>query len=231
MSWLFWVLLVMLMICMIQGFRKGLVRTAVSMVFFIIVIIVSSWLNPHVGDFIRERTDWQEKLKIQCSEFIFQGLEGQMDLSANSQMTFIEELPLPQMMKDKLVENNNSESYRQLAAESFAEYLSGYIAHGIINGIAFLVSFIVTIIIVKMILYAVDILTELPVIGTVNRLAGMGLGAVQGILWIGIVFLLISLLYETSVGAYLVGVIREDPVLVRIYDANYLMQVIMNIFR
>lgn len=215
---------------MIQGFRKGLVKTAVSMVFFIVVIGVSSWLNPNIGDFIRENTDWQEKLEAQCSKILFQGLEEQMDLSASSQADFIEELPLPETMKEKLVENNYPEVYQQLAAESFADYIASYLARGIINGIAFLISFIVTIVIVKMILYAVDILTELPVIGTVNRLAGMALGAAQGILWIWIVFLVISLLYDTSVGAYLGSVIREDPVLAVIYDGNYLMQIIMNIF-
>lgn len=214
---------------MLQGFRKGLVRTAVSMVFFIIITIMSSWLNPHVGDFIREKTDWQEKVKTQCSEILFQGLESQVELPEGLQSDFIEELPLPQTMKDKLIENNNSDSYRQLAAESFAEYVSGYIAHGIINGIAFLVSFIASVIVVRMILYAVDILTELPVIGMVNRLAGMALGGIQGILWIWVAFLLLSLLYETSVGAYLIGVIQTDPVLSKMYDMNYLIRVIMNI--
>lgn len=231
MSWLFLVLLVILALFMIQGFRKGLVRTAVSMVFFIIVIVVSSWLNPHISDFIRENTEWQEKLETQCSEILFQGLEEQMDLSANSQANFIEGLPLPETMKEKLVENNAPEVYQQLAAESFADYIASYLSRGIINGIAFLISFIVTIVIVKMILYAVDILTELPVIGMVNRLAGMALGALQGILWIWIAFLVLSLLYDTSVGAYLVSVIREDPVLAMIYDGNYLMRIIMNIFK
>ncbi|MBS6194573.1 MAG: CvpA family protein [Clostridiales bacterium] len=231
MSWLFWVLLVMVVLFMIQGFQKGLVRTAVSMVFFLIVIIVCAWLNPHMGELIREKTDWQETITERCSEILFQGLEERTELPESFQTDFIEELPLPRKVKEKLLENNNAEGYRELAVESFSDYVAGYIGRGIINGIAFLASFLVTIIIIKVILYAVDILTELPVIGTVNRLAGMALGAVQGILWIGIGFLLISLLYETSVGAYLVSVIREDPILSGIYDGNYLMQIIMNLWK
>lgn len=229
MSWLFWILLIVLAIFAIQGFRRGLVRTAVSMVFFIIVIAVTSWLNPYVGDFIREKTDWQEEIQQSCKEIFFQEIEEQADISINSQMEFIDELPLPESMKEKLVENNNAEIYRQLAVENFADYLSGYVAYGIINGVAFVISFILTIIIVKMILYAVDILTELPVVGTFNRIGGMLIGLIQGILWIWVVFLVITLLCNTDVGTYLMGLVRGDPVLGWMYDRNYLMQIIMRV--
>ena len=65
--------------------------------------------------------------------------------------------------------------YRQLAVENFTDYVSGYIAYGIINGIAFIASFLLAIIIIKVIMYAVDILTELPVISLMNRLGGLAL--------------------------------------------------------
>lgn len=229
MSWLFWILLIVLAIFVIQGFRRGMVRTAVSMVFFVIVIVVTSWLNPYVGDFIREKTDWQEEIQQGCKEIFFEEIEEQVDISVTSQVEFIDELPLPESMKEKLVENNNAEIYRQLAVENFADYLSGYVAYGIINGIAFVISFVLTIIIVNLILYAVDILTELPVVGTLNRIGGMLIGLIQGILWIWVAFLVITLLCNTGVGAYLMELIKSDPVLGWMYDRNYLMQIIMRI--
>lgn len=229
MSWLFWILLIVLAIFAIQGFRKGMVRTAVSMVFFIIVIVSTSWLNPYVGDFIREKTNWQKEIQEGCKEIFFQEIEEQIELPIDLQTEFIGELPLPEAMKEKLVENNNTEVYRQLAVESFADYLSGYVAYGIVNGIAFVVSFIITIIIVKLILYAVDILTELPVVGTLNRVGGAVLGLAQGVLWMWVVFLVITLMCNTSVGAYLMELIKSDSVLEWMYDRNYLMQIIMRI--
>lgn len=229
MSWLFWVLLIILALFAVQGFRKGLVRTAVSMVFFIIVIGVTSWLNPYVGDFIREKTDWQESIQEGCKEILFQEIGAQTDISGDSQGEFIEALPLPESMKEILAENNTVETYRKLAVENFADYLSGYVAYGIINGIAFIVSLIITVIIVKLILYAVDILTELPVVGTLNRVGGMLAGLIQGMLWIWVAFLVITLLCNTSVGAYLMDLIRSDPVLGWMYNRNYLMDMIMRI--
>ena len=70
---------------------------------------------------------------------VFFDLDG--TLLPMAQEEFIRELPLPDGMKDMLIENNTLEGYQTLAAESFAEYLSGYIAYGIVNGIAFIISF------------------------------------------------------------------------------------------
>lgn len=226
MSWLFWMLMIMVVMFAIQGYRKGLIKTIVSMVFFIIVAVAASWISPYVGDFIREKTSWQEGIEAGCREVLF---EEMGELSVSSQVAFIESLPLPETMIDKLVENNNAEMYREMAVETFSDYLSGYIAYGIINGIAFVAAFVLATIIVKMILYAVDILTDLPVIGTLNRLGGVLLGAGQGILWIWILFLMVTLMCNTEVGGYLMRLIKGDPALRWVYDHNYLMWVVMRV--
>ena len=227
MSWLFWILLILPAVLMIQGFRKGLVRTVVSMVSFFLVMAASSWLNPYVGDFIREKTTWQADIQQGCQEILLTEIEKQIDISGVSQNDFIKELPLPQGMKKKLIQNNTAEMYRQLAVENFTDYVSGYIAYGIINGIAFIASFLLAIIIIKVIMYAVDILTELPVISLLKRLGGLALGLVQGILWIWIIFFFIALLCNTTPGIYLMNLIQSDPVLSVLYNYNLLYNIVM----
>ena len=59
MSWLTFVLLALVLIFAVQGFRKGMLRMAISMVFFLMVLGVTSWLNPYISDFVREKTTWQ----------------------------------------------------------------------------------------------------------------------------------------------------------------------------
>ena len=54
MSWLTFVLLALVLIFAVQGFRKGMLRMAISMVFFLMVLGVTSWLNPYISDFVRE---------------------------------------------------------------------------------------------------------------------------------------------------------------------------------
>lgn len=228
-SWLLVVLAVFLLLMIIQGFQKGMVRTAISMFSLVIVVIATGWLNPYVSDYIRESTDWQEEIQNTCAQGIFSVLEEEEGLTAGAQAGFIEELPLPAVMKDKLVENNNTEVYQRFAVESFSDYLAGYMAYGIVNGIAYLISFLIVTMVLKLILYAVELLTELPVVGTLNHLGGMVLGALQGILWIWIFFLAVALLCNTPAGSYLYGVIREDAILSQIYDSNFLLSIVMRI--
>lgn len=158
-------------------------------------------------------------------------MEGRTDLqSITGQVSYIEELPLPQTVKEKLTENNNTEIYKRLAVETFADYLGKYISYAIINGICFLISFVVATILMYMILHALDMLTSLPVIGTLNRIGGTSIGCAQGLLWIWVIFLIITILCDTQVGIYLQGQIQADPILAWMYDHNLLMEVILRIF-
>ena len=100
----------------------------------------------------------------------------------------------------------------------------------IINGICFLISFAIATILMYMILYAVDILTALPVIGTLNRIGGICIGCIQGLIWIWVIFLIITIICDTPAGIYLQGQIRSDPILTWIYDNNMLMKIVLQIF-
>lgn len=128
------------------------------------------------------------------------------------------------------MENNNTEIYKRLAVESFADYLGKYLSYGIINAICFLISFAIATILMYMILYAVDILTALPVIGTLNRIGGICIGCIQGLIWIWVIFLIITIICDTPAGIYLQGQIRSDPILTWIYNNNMLMKIVLQIF-
>ena len=180
---------------------------------------------------VREKTTWQISIEEKCNEVLLEQLEGRDDLqSITGQVSYIEELPLPQTVKDKLMENNNTEIYKRLAVESFADYLGKYLSYGIINAICFLISFAIATILMYMILYAVDILTALPVIGTLNRIGGVCIGCIQGLIWIWVIFLIITIICDTPAGIYLQGQIRSDPILTWIYDNNMLMKIVLQIF-
>ena len=53
------------------------------------------------------------------------------------QRSIIEEMELPEQLKDALLENNNSEVYEALGVSSFTHYVSRYLANSLINIISF----------------------------------------------------------------------------------------------
>jgi len=233
MDWLFYVLLVFVAICMIAGARKGFVRTAVSMVFMILVMVVASWLNPYVGKFLRENTPVYKAIQEQCENVILSYIEsqgsGEAEIPVAQQVELLENAPIPKAMQQYLLQNNNSEIYQLLGVDKFVDYVANYIAYGITNGIGFLISFTLATIIVKIILYAVDLLTALPGISFINALGGLLLGGVQGILWIWVFFIIVTVLCNTAIGKSLLSAIEGSTILSYLYDKNQILQVIMAI--
>ena len=135
----------------------------------------------------------------------------------------IENSPLPQFLKDALLENNNSIIYQELGADSFPKYVAAFISRMVLNVVSFLVTFLLAIIIVKALMFAVNIIGELPVLGLINHLAGGVLGIVLGlvIVWVG--FLVITLLYTTEAGMACFEMIEKSSILSFLYDANPLL--------
>ena len=49
-------------------------------------------------------------------------------------------------------------------------------------------------------------------------------------IWIWVIFLIITIICDTPAGIYLQGQIRLDPILTWIYDNNMLMKIVLQIF-
>lgn len=146
------------------------------------------------------------------------------------QIAAIEGADIPDVFKELLLSNNNSEVYASLGVTTFAEYLSKYLSKLIIGILAFLGTFLIVTIIVRAVVFALDIVSELPVLGILNRLAGVGVGVVIALIVISFIFIIITLLYTTSAGKMLMGMINESEFLSFLYNHNYVMK-IATIFR
>lgn len=141
------------------------------------------------------------------------------------QIAAIEGADLPDVFKNLLLENNNSEVYQKLGVTTFAEYVSKYFAKLVIEIIAFLVTFLFTTIVIRAVVFALDFVTALPVLGILNRLAGVLVGSTISFIIVGILFIVITLLYTTAIGKQAMGMIREDQILSFLYDNNIIMKI------
>lgn len=146
------------------------------------------------------------------------------DIPRDVQIKAIEMAELPEVFKDLLTANNNNEIYAELGVETFAQYVGAFLSKLIINIISFLGTFIVVTLVLRAIIFALDIVSELPVLGLINRLAGGAAGAVGAAIIVWILFVIITLLYTTSFGKELYQTIQQEPVLKFLYDCNPIMK-------
>ena len=147
------------------------------------------------------------------------------EIPKQMQIVAIEGADLPDVFKNLLLENNNSEVYQKLGVTTFAEYVSKYFAKLVIEIVAFLVTFLFATIVIRAVVFALDFVTALPVLGILNRLAGVLVGSTISFIIVGILFIVITLLYTTTIGKQAMGMIREDQILSFLYDNNIIMKI------
>ena len=222
---------IIFLLSVLIGYKRGLLKIVVSLVSTLLCIVLVMFISPSVSKWIQESTPLRETIQNKCAEWIVPDGESaenlfQMDLSRENEITLIESADMPEVLQNMLLENNNSEAYAALGAETFGEYIGAYVAKVIADVVAFLVTFIAVFIIIRVVLGMLKIVDKIPLVGGTNRLLGGAIGAGMGIFIIWILFIVITLLYNTPLGVACLEDIAESEILTKLYDSNILMNYI-----
>lgn len=212
---------------MLYGHHRGFIRLAVSTAAMLIVLIAVKAAIPYVTDWVKYDTPIYELMKKNMNERI--GLDeilGGMQLSGGIQREdewkIIENIPVPELIKEKLVENNNTEVYKEMGVHFFQEYVIGYLADMILTALLFILLYVTGYIALRILVKWLDLIAHLPIISGMNQIAGAALGAAQAMLVIWIICLLITALSGTEIGKAALEMIAESKWLSWIYGHNLL---------
>ncbi len=227
MNWLFWVVVAFIAYHVIDGLRRGFIRKVVSALSLVVTLALVTYLTPQITTFIQEHTSLHENLQEKCSELFLSG-EYNEDVKTD-QVLMIENMDLPENIKEMLLENNNTEAYDLLAVSGFYEYVGAYLANLIINALAYLISFVVIWTAIRAILLALDVVTMLPILHGINKLAGGALGIVYGVVLVWIAFLLVTILCNGDLGRQFFALISANPFLLFLYNQNVIMKIVFGI--
>lgn len=218
-----WISILMILICIVAaviGYRRGFTKTVVSMLSFWLIIALVSVLNPIITEFVDEHTDLGKKTKEYCSEMMADHLENEEELGRNEQVGWIENLPLPEQIKEDLQENNNHVIYELLGATGFWDYIVSYLAQMLMRGVLLLISILVAWLIVKIVGTCISGIAEMPVISFFNRIAGFGIGAIKGLIFIWVLLLAITIVSGTEISVHILSQIQQDPYAYKVYCMN-----------
>ncbi|MBQ2921687.1 MAG: CvpA family protein [Tyzzerella sp.] len=215
----------------IIGYKRGLVKIIASLLATLVCIVLVFLISPSVSKWIQEATPLKEMVKNKCIELLLPDETTeeealQTEIPREQQISMIEGAAIPEVIQKMLLENNNNEVYTALGVQTFGEYIGAYVAKVIADILAFLITFVVVFIIVRVALGMLNILDKIPLVGGANHLVGGLFGAGIGILIIWILFIVITLLYNTSFGMACMKGISESEILTKLYDSNILMKYI-----
>lgn len=229
-TWLGIAVLALIAAACIMGFQKGFVKEIVS-VFFMLISFLLVWaVNPYVNTFVKEYTPVYDTIQDKCQTLVSEQIGNKKTLDKEEQNQVMENMELPDLLKIALVENNTAETYRYLAVSTFTEYISDSLAVMAVNGISFLISFVLSAAVIKLLGFILNVLTKLPVINGINKIAGAAVGGIKCIIFIWIAFLVLTLLCNTTLGQQGMALIQQDAFLNFLYSQNVFVKVFMSVF-
>lgn len=163
---------------------------------------------------------------LKNSEDVQEAVEN-VEIPRDMQMAAIEGADIPEAFKSLLSTNNNSEIYEELGVDTFFQYVGSFLSKLIIRIVVFLCVFIIITIIGRAVIFALDVVADLPVLGFINRLAGGGIGIVCALFIVWFLFAGVTLLYVTSFGKEIYETIQGNEMMKMIYDYNPLLKLAM----
>lgn len=221
--------------CALWGYCRGFIKIVASLAATLATIMLVIFLSPYVSDMILKVVPIEKTIQEKCIEILRVQTESEtgeavipenIETSRETQISLIENAEIPEVFRQLLLENNNDEIYETLGVTTFTEYVGSYLAKLIANIIGFLLTLIVATIVVRAITYSLGIISNLPVIGGMNRVAGGIVGMGTGLVVVWILYVIITLMYDTEIGTLCFKYIAESEFLTKLYDNNVLMNYI-----
>ncbi|MBQ9983616.1 MAG: CvpA family protein [Lachnospiraceae bacterium] len=230
MNWICIIIGVVFFACVIAGWIQGLFKVLVSVAGLIASIMIAIYVAPNISGYVQQHTTLDDEL----ATFIIEKMElsnDTEDVSRGVQVELINELAVPDALKENMLNNNNSEVYSLLEASGVNEYIAKSMAMVIINAVVFLVLVAVCNVFFSTLGKGVDKMTKLPIIRSIDKIGGGLLGGMRGLLVVWMLFLVLSITSTTETSQELIQAICQSGLLKLLYDNNLLLDIVGDLTR
>lgn len=215
MNWLLIVVCAIILFCAIRGWNRGLLRILYSLISVVLLIGLISYATPYISSYIKNNTGVYAALEQRCTQaFRNSGQERVSDSVDNG--TSVAGVSLPEQVTSYITDSGNS----LLEQTGVYDALGKKMADWILAGVSYFVALLVAGIIVSMIGRSLRIINRIPVIKGINRTLGIFAGAFQGLIFVWLLFMLLSLFAGTEEGKMLIGQIDQNSILRYLYYNN-----------
>lgn len=236
MNWLLIIVIGILIGFVIEGYYKGFVRIAFSLLAMIVTLVFVTAATPHLTAYLEENTTWDEAITEKCLEHVQETSEEQVDEHIQEQVEEQAEtvsqsgMSLPEKWLDQLADSGSDVVNDIMEQSGLHETIAANLAHFIMTGISFFIALIFISLVLHLIIRALDLVTKLPVIKHVNRTLGLLVGAVKGLLVVWLFLYFISLTCTSGFGMRMLDYVNQSRFLTLLYEHNVLLQILMAVF-
>lgn len=221
-NWLLVVVLSLFFVSILNGYRKGFLRIVISFISTLLVILAVTVIAPKLGEYIINNTDYYEITR----QKVIQTFEDRLNNNIEDENDKLESLNIPSILKDDFISKNASELYQEIVGILFKDYISGYLAQIIIKAGAFVGLFVSLSIIRMLIIKTTSLVSKIPIIGGINSILGAIVGFMWALIIVWIVFFVIIMFMNESIGTHLLEDIQNSNILTYLFNSNFLFRFI-----
>ena len=219
---------------MLYGHYRGFIKIAVSVLSLFITLFAARVAIPQAAVWLEHNTAVYETMKE--SALKASGLDEKMEEMAGltgkaGERAVIESLEIPDQMKKLLIENNNGEVYQEMGVQIFEDYVGKYLADRVIRILIFTVLFIVFYAFLHIIIVWLDLISRLPIIYGLNKIAGAVLGLTEALIFVWVGALVLTLFSGSEIGRSMITQINGSNWLTWLYDHNMLSYLVVGLVK
>ncbi|MBO4559489.1 MAG: CvpA family protein [Lachnospiraceae bacterium] len=221
----FIVALVVIIGLTILGYVRGLIKSVWHLAGAIIIIALTLMLAPTTAKILNGNEKIRSKVYEKVKETIKVPESGIVDQDKIDGK--IEDLKLPAAIEEmfKKYVNEKGDSVEK-AQKDMVESLYDKATTTVITGCAYVITLIIVIILSAIAVWLLDKFFQLPGLNAVNKIGGLIIGLVEGVIIVWAFCGLISVFAATETGATIIEQIQANPLLNYFYEHNLISTVI-----
>lgn len=199
-DWLQISVVTFMVIMLICGYYKGLVKMSSNLVSLVLSVILTRSIRPYLQNWITENDYIKNYVNNRIHEKLAANLNNVTDSSLiNDQM--LNDSLTKQALKSYLEtdsKNTIENFYEIIGLDKITELISEKVSDFILSVVTFVILLIVITVLIRILFKVLDKIADLPVLTAFNRTAGSILGLAESVLYIWIFFIVISLLPQNG---------------------------------
>lgn len=182
MNWIDIAIIGIIVINIILGWYKGLIRSVVNVVSIVLAFIAAKLYHGTMATVLNDRFDLLSKVKTAISD-TFTNVNFKYDASLTTDQVTdqLSDAPYLNSFMDKFFSSDKFDNLLEKTTEGFSSSFSDWAAEHIMNIIGMITVFIIVYIAIRIIGYILAKLFEAPVLKGVNKLSGLLFGGAKGL--------------------------------------------------
>ncbi len=218
------VIIVIILLSAVNGLIKGFIITAFNLVGYIVAGIIAKLYYPFLATFIKDNTGIFVKAKDWVSEKVNETIgtfEGSTDTSS-----ILDIFKLPNGIKEGMVDNIEAQNQLATADSSLGNTIATSLTDVFISIISIIIVFVLARIVLAYLIRLLDVVARLPVLKQFNKISGLILGLLKGILIIHIAFAILTPIILTSPDGIVAKSTHDSEIGQYFYTNNLIIKVL-----